>query len=54
MTAREIVVALSVVVFFFVIGLFPNLLFEKINPSVGAVLTRQVTATTVVAEVNNE
>ncbi len=54
MTPREIVVALSVVVFFFVIGLFPNLLFEKINPSVGAVLSRQVTATTVVAEVNNE
>lgn len=33
MNAREVVIALSLVVFFFVIGLFPNLLFDKINPA---------------------
>jgi NADH:ubiquinone oxidoreductase subunit 4 (subunit M) len=31
MNGREIVIALSLVVFFFLIGLFPNLFFDKIN-----------------------
>lgn len=31
MNGREMVIALSLVVFFFVIGLFPNLFFDKIN-----------------------
>ena len=33
MNGREILIALSLVVWFFVIGLFPNLLFDKINPA---------------------
>ena len=49
MSAREVAVMLPLVVFFFVIGLFPNLFFEKINPAVGE-LTSQVAGTTVVAE----
>ncbi len=34
MTAREILVMLPIVILFFVIGLFPNWFFEKINPAV--------------------
>jgi NADH-quinone oxidoreductase subunit M len=34
MNAREIAVLLPLVVFFFVIGLFPNLFFREINPAV--------------------
>jgi NADH-quinone oxidoreductase subunit M len=33
MTGREVVIALALVIFFFVIGLFPNLFFDKINPT---------------------
>ena len=33
MNAREIVAALPLVIFFFVLGLFPNLLFDKVNPT---------------------
>ena len=33
MNGREVLIALSIVIFFFVIGLFPNLLFDKINPA---------------------
>jgi NADH-quinone oxidoreductase subunit M len=33
MNGREIAIALALVVFFFVIGLFPNIFFEKINPA---------------------
>jgi hypothetical protein len=40
------------VVFFFVIGLFPNLFFQKITPAVGA-LPAQVTEA-IVAEVEME
>jgi NADH-quinone oxidoreductase subunit M len=47
MTPREIAVMLPLVVFFFVIGLFPNLFFEKINPTVEA-LASQAGKTTVV------
>jgi len=39
MNAREVIAALPLVVFFFVLGLFPNLLFDKINPSVEAVVS---------------
>ncbi len=53
MTPREIVVLLPLVIFFFVIGLFPNLFFRDINPTVGRLIT-QVRATAVVAEVDNE
>jgi len=53
MTPREIVVLLPLVVFFFVIGLFPNLFFRDINPTVGRLIT-QAGATTVVAEVDSE
>jgi NADH-quinone oxidoreductase subunit M len=40
MSAREIAVMLPVVVLFFLIGLFPNLFFDKINPSVDALATQ--------------
>ena len=53
MTPREIVLLLPLVIFFFVIGLFPNLFFRDINPTVGRLIT-QVRATTVVAEVDSE
>ncbi|GAB4457360.1 MAG: NADH-quinone oxidoreductase subunit M [Anaerolineae bacterium] len=33
MNGREIVIALALTVFFFVIGFYPNLLFDKINPA---------------------
>jgi NADH-quinone oxidoreductase subunit M len=53
MTPREIVVLLPLVIFFFVIGLFPNLFFDNITPTVGRLIT-QVRATEAVAEVDNE
>jgi NADH-quinone oxidoreductase subunit M len=53
MTPREIVVMLPLVIFFFVIGLFPNLFFDNINPTVSRLIT-QARATAVVAEVDNE
>jgi NADH-quinone oxidoreductase subunit M len=53
MTPREMLVLLPLVIFFFVIGLFPNLFFRDINPTVGRLIT-QASATTVVAEVGNE
>jgi NADH-quinone oxidoreductase subunit M len=40
MTPREIAVMLPLVAFFFVIGLFPNLLFEKINPATEGLASR--------------
>jgi len=43
MNAREVLVMLPIVLLFFLIGLFPNLFFEKINPAV-EVLTLQPTA----------
>jgi NADH-quinone oxidoreductase subunit M len=48
MNAREIVIALALVFFFFVIGLFPNLLFDKINP-VTAELATLLNTTTLLA-----
>jgi len=53
MTPREILVLLPLVIFFFIIGLFPNLFFRDINPTVGRLIT-QARATAVVAEVDNE
>jgi NADH-quinone oxidoreductase subunit M len=44
MSAREIAIMLPIVVLFFLIGLFPNLFFDKINPSV-EVLTTQAAVT---------
>ena len=32
MSGREILIAVALVVFFFLIGLFPNIFFDKINP----------------------
>lgn len=51
MTPREVAVMLPLVVFFFLIGLFPNLFFEKINPAVGD-LASQVAQTAAVVEIN--
>ncbi len=48
MNAREVVIALSLVTFFFIIGLFPNLLFDKINPAT-AELVELITNTTLIA-----
>ena len=48
MNAREVVIALSLVVFFFLIGLFPNLFFDKINPAT-AELVELVNQTTLLA-----
>jgi NADH-quinone oxidoreductase subunit M len=48
MNAREIIAALPLVIFFFVLGLFPNLIFDKVNPTtealVNAVNDAQTTA----------
>jgi NADH:ubiquinone oxidoreductase subunit 4 (subunit M) len=49
MNGREVVIALSLVVFFFVIGWFPNLLFDKINPAT-AELAALIEAETFLAE----
>ena len=49
MNLREIVVMLPLVAFFFIIGLFPNLFFEKINPSTGR-LTTQLAETALVVD----
>ncbi len=49
MNGREVIIALSLVIFFFVIGLFPNLFFSKINPAT-AELVEQINVTTLLAE----
>ena len=36
MNGRERLIALSLVIFFFIIGLFPNIFFDKINPATAA------------------
>ncbi|MFQ5576571.1 MAG: NuoM family protein [Anaerolineae bacterium] len=41
MNAREVVAALPLVIFFFVLGLFPNLVFDKVTPSVAAAVPLQ-------------
>jgi len=48
MNAREMVIAVSLVVLFFVIGLFPNLFFDKINPAT-AQLAELMQTTTLLA-----
>jgi NADH-quinone oxidoreductase subunit M len=50
MNGREIVIALALTVFFFVIGLYPNLLFDKINPATAELATLINNATTLLAE----
>ena len=52
MNGREIVIALSLVILFFVIGLFPNLLFEKINPAT-AELVEQINSVTALVHLGN-
>lgn len=47
MNTREIVAALPLVIFFFVLGLFPNLVFDKVNPTAGALATAIKDAQTV-------
>jgi NADH-quinone oxidoreductase subunit M len=37
----EVLLVLPLVALFFVIGLFPNLFFDKINPSVEALVAQQ-------------
>ena len=49
MNVREIIIAVPIVVLFFLIGLFPNLFFNKINPAT-AELVEQVSQTTRLAE----
>ncbi|MCK6624756.1 MAG: NADH-quinone oxidoreductase subunit M [Anaerolineae bacterium] len=48
MNGREIVIALALTIFFFVIGLYPNLLFDKINPAT-AELADLINSTVLVA-----
>lgn len=48
MNGRELVIAVPMVVFFFVIGLFPYLLFDKINPTIATLVEQSTSA--VVAE----
>jgi NADH-quinone oxidoreductase subunit M len=45
---REVLTLAPIVILFFVIGLFPNLFFDKINPSAAAVVQaiQQVPAVT--------
>jgi NADH-quinone oxidoreductase subunit M len=52
MNGRELLIGLSLVLLFFVIGLFPNLFFEKINPATAA-LTEQVNAITALVQIGN-
>jgi NADH-quinone oxidoreductase subunit M len=40
MNAREIIIAVSLVVFFFIIGLAPNIFFDKINPATAELYSR--------------
>jgi NADH-quinone oxidoreductase subunit M len=49
MNVREICIAVSLVVFFLLIGFFPNIFFAKINPDT-AKLVKQINLTTVIAE----
>ncbi len=37
LTVREVITLAPLIILFFVIGLFPNLFFDKINPSAQAV-----------------
>jgi len=39
MNAREIIAAAPLVIFFFVLGLFPNLIFDKVNPTAEALVS---------------
>jgi NADH-quinone oxidoreductase subunit M len=39
MNMREIAAVLPLVVFFFVLGLFPNIIFDKVNPSTAEVVS---------------
>jgi NADH-quinone oxidoreductase subunit M len=52
MNGREIIIALSLVVFFFLIGLFPNLFFDKINPATAGP-AEQIQSTTLLAGTGN-
>ncbi len=49
MNTREIVIAVSLVTLFFLIGLFPNLFFDKINPTT-AELVELIDTVTLVAD----
>jgi NADH-quinone oxidoreductase subunit M len=48
MNGREMVIALALIVLCFAIGLFPNLLFDKINPAT-AELANLMNVTTLLA-----
>ncbi|MEM7346543.1 MAG: hypothetical protein AAF485_20060 [Chloroflexota bacterium] len=50
MNAREIGIAVVLVIFFFVIGLFPNLFLDKINPATAELAEFVTTPITLVAE----
>lgn len=52
MNGREILIAVSLVIFFFVIGLFPNIFFDKINPAT-AELAERMNLTSLLAGTGN-
>ncbi|MEW5958303.1 MAG: NADH-quinone oxidoreductase subunit M [Chloroflexota bacterium] len=52
MNGREIIIAVSLVILFFLIGLFPNMFFDKINPATAA-LAEQVNVTRLLAGTGN-
>lgn len=50
MNGREIVAALVLTVFFFVLGFFPNLVFDKVNPTTEALVSGIAAPTTLVVD----
>ncbi len=48
MNRREVVAALVLTVFFFVLGFFPNLVFDKVNPTTEALVSGVTSPTTLV------
>lgn len=50
MNLREIIAAAPLVIFFFVLGFFPNLVFDKVNPSAEALVSGAETAQTLTLE----
>ncbi len=50
MNRREIVSALVLTVFFFVLGFFPNLVFDKVNPTTEALVSGIAAPTTLVVD----
>jgi NADH-quinone oxidoreductase subunit M len=53
MNGREILIAVSLVFFFFLIGLFPNIFLEKINPATERLAEQLPASSSFVAEAEN-